>query len=150
MKKMVREGNKNFEKITDKELFVAGLSLYWAEGSKKTKKVQFCNSDPKLMNLLINWLKKFFQIDKDRLSARVGINEIHRKRESIVKKYWSETTGISLSQFRQTSFKKTKVHKVYENYDSHFGTLDVYVLKPGTLYYKILGLIEGLASVAQW
>lgn len=150
IKKMGEIGKIKFADISDQEFFVAGIALYWAEGSKKTVKLQFCNSDPKLINFLIKWLNRFFDIKTDRLSVRVAINEIHRTREAQVKKYWSEVTKIPLSQFRKTSFKKTTVHKVYENYERHFGTLDVSVLKPGELYYKILGFIEGLANVAQW
>lgn len=149
-KKMEEEGVGRFAVFTDNEFFATGLALYWAEGSKKTRRVQFCNSDPDLIKFLIKWLSRFFGIEVERFSARTAINEIHKNRDEIIKKYWSETTGIPISQFRKTSFKKTKLHKVYENYDNYFGVLDVNVLKPGELYYKIMGLIKGLAGVAQW
>ncbi|HEX6977227.1 MAG TPA: helix-turn-helix domain-containing protein [Patescibacteria group bacterium] len=146
-----KEGSKTIQNISKRELFLTGLALYWAEGSKKDGRLTFCNSDPNVIKFMIKWLKESFGIDKDRLVLRVGINEMHKEREEVVKKYWSELTGIPLSHFHKTSFKKSKVHKVYDNYDDHFGTLDVLVLKPGELYYKILGLIRALpnANVAQ-
>ena len=62
-----------------------------------------------------------------------------------IKDYWSKITGISLSQFRKTSWKKTKNKKVYLNFANHYGTLEVKVLKGSGVYYKILGLIYGLS-----
>jgi transcriptional regulator with XRE-family HTH domain len=142
------EGLQKFSNISDNELFVAGIALYWAEGSKKHKSVQLCNSDPKMINFHLKWLKKFFGIDINRLSARISINEVHRDREQTVKEYWSKQTNIPLTQFRKTMFKSSKVRKVYENHNDHYGVFDVYILKPSEIYYKILGLIEGLSSRA--
>lgn len=139
------EGINTLAKLSKREFLMAGIALYWAEGSKKNGKLSICNSDPYLIKFMLNWLKENFGIEKEKISLRVGINEIHRDRDKIVKKYWSKLTGIPLTQFSKTSFKKFPVHKVYKNYNEHFGTLTVLVLKPGVLYYKILGLIRGLS-----
>lgn len=139
-------GKKLLGKLVHREFFLVGIALYWAEGCKKVRKVHFSNSDPRMINFMIEWLEMFLGIKKDRLIAVVGINVIHKQREEIVKTYWVKTTGIPLSQFRKTSFKHTKAHKVYENFDNHYGTLSIEVLKPAEFYYKILGLVEGLAE----
>lgn len=141
-----KEGLERFKNLSGEEVFVAGISLYWAEGSKKKREVSFCNSDPNLINFMIYWLKRYFDVPNLRLRAVVGINEIHTKRESKVKKYWSEITGVPLEQFRKTSFKRVKNRKIYENFDDHYGTLSIKVLKGAGLCYKILGLIEGLSE----
>jgi len=139
-------GLSRFTSLKENEFFTAGLALYWGEGCRKTRRVQFCNSDPKLVNFLINWFVKFFEIDPKRMTCRVGINEIHRSREKEVRSRWSKITKIPLEQFRKTSFKKAKIQKVYENFNEHFGTLSIDILKPGEIYYKIIGLVEGLAE----
>lgn len=149
IKVMEKAGLNKFKNITDKDLFSAGVALYWAEGSKKTRKLGICNSDPEMVRFMIEWFSKFFNIHSDRLSLRVGINEIHKKRELKVRKYWSRVTGIPMSQFRKTSFKKVKNLKTYKNFKNHFGTIDLVVLKPGDLYYKMLGLIKGLSLSRQ-
>lgn len=147
IEKMNEFGRKRFKSISDSEFFVAGIALYWGEGSKKKREFYICNSDPNLVRFMILWLKRFFGVGIDRLKAVVGINEIHRERDEIVKKYWSQITGIPLSQFRRTSFKKSKVHKVYENFNDHYGTLAVHILKGCDFYYKMLGLITGLSEI---
>lgn len=140
-----REGSEIIGDISEREKLLIGLGLYWAEGTKKKRDVSFCNSDPNLINFMIEWLNICFGVERNEMKAIVGINEIHRSREDKVKKYWSKSTGLSLSQFRKTSFKKSKVHKVYDNYETHYGTLTVVVLKPARFYYRIMGLIGGLS-----
>ena len=140
----ILNGRKVFTSLNKRELLIAGISLYWAEGTKKSREVVFCNSDPKLIKFMITWLQMCFNIPIKRLNCNVGINEIHKEREGIVKKYWSKMTGIPLYQFRKTSFKKVKNKKVYANFNDHYGTLTVKLAQPGQLYYDIMGLIEGL------
>lgn len=144
-----KEGILALKNLTEEQFFASGLALYWAEGSKKGRSVSVCNSDPNLMIFMIKWLETFFNIKKEEMVVAVGINEIHKSREVLVKNYWAEVTGLSLSQFRKTSFKKAKVHKVYDNYDTHYGTLRVMVLKPTRIYYRIMGFIEGLSMAGR-
>ena len=98
---------------------------------------------------MIRWVRECFKVQRQDLVLTVGINEIHRNREKIVKEYWSDMTKIALFQFRKTSFKKAKLEKIYSNFNEHYGTLTVDVLKPARYYYKILGLIEGLSKAGR-
>lgn len=139
-------GIKTIKKLSNRELLITGTALYWAEGSKKSQSIDFCNSDPQLINFMIRWLKECFNVETKDLALHVGINEIHRNRDNIVKKYWSGITKIPLDQFRKTSFKKTNNKKIYKNFNDHYGTLVVKVLKPSRFYYKIMGFIEGLSQ----
>jgi transcriptional regulator with XRE-family HTH domain len=149
IKKTKNEGIKKLKNLSDNEFFVAGIALYWAEGSKKKREFFICNSDPEMIVFILRWINKFFGIEVDRLRAVVGINEIHRKREDVVKKHWSVITRIPLSQFRKTSFKKVKLNKVYANFNEHYGTLGITVLKGSDIYYKMLGLIAGLSEAGK-
>lgn len=140
-----QEGIEKLSRLSDRELLVTGLGLYWGEGSKKSRKVEFCNSDPRMIKFLTLWLRRCFNVDTKSLVCRVGINSIHAKRDTRVKNYWSKVIGIPLSQFRKTSYKYVINKKVYANFEDHYGTLTVRLAKPAPLYYKIMGLIEGLA-----
>lgn len=137
-------GKRIIKRLNKRELLLTGVALYWAEGTKKSREVTFCNSDSQLIQFMIEWLKQCFGISIDRLYCYIGINEIHRKRENIVKTYWSNITKIPQTQFSKTSFKKVVNKKFYANFDDHYGTLTVKVHRPGQLYYDIIGLIEAL------
>ena len=149
----VRQGKILGEKLlgtfSKKEFFTAGIALYWAEGNKRMKKIEFCNSDPNLVVFMINWFKLFYGLKIQDFRCYVGINAIHRARNDVVRTYWSKITHIPLSQFTKTSFKKSKPHKIYENFNDHFGTLSVRVVKPSRIVYNILGLIDALKLKSQ-
>ncbi len=148
--KMMEEFKKmGIEKIgylTERELLIAGIAFYWGEGYKKGRRLNFCNSDPAMLIFFLEWLKICFEVDPQDVKCRVGINEIHKKREQIVKEYWSKICGIPLNQFTATSFKKVQNKKVYDNFNNHYGTLSIEVRQPARFYGKIIGLIEGLSQ----
>lgn len=149
IKKMELFGEKSFKGLTDKEFFAAGVCLYWAEGSKKTRKLQICNSDPRLIIFMIEWFKRFFGLGTDRYSVRITMNQTQKDKEMEIKKYWSELTKIPITSFNKTNFTHVIPKKTFEDYKDYHGVFDMSVLKPGELYYKMLGLIHGLAGVAQ-
>jgi hypothetical protein len=142
----IKDGKSVIGVLTDRELLLTGIALYWGEGSKKKRSVELVNSDPGIMNLFIYWLQKCFQVKREDLICSVGINALHRVREQEVKEFWIRVTKLPLIQFRKTSFKKVKNVKVYDNFHDHYGTLRISLSKPSAVYYKIIGLIEGLAQ----
>lgn len=141
-----KEGEHYFNSISTKELDIAGLCLYWAEGSKKNRRIELCNSDPRLIRAFIKWLTICYQIPIKEFHCYVGINEAHRKREAVVKNYWKDITDIPLSNFTKTSFKHYPLRKIYDNFEEHFGTLSVKVERPARIFYQILGKIHGLSQ----
>jgi len=50
-------------KDSDKD-FIAGLMLFWAEGSKDKNKIIFSNSNIEMIRFFLNFLYKYFKIDK--------------------------------------------------------------------------------------
>ena len=144
-----KESVEEINILNDTELLVSGLCLYWGEGSKKQRELSWCNSDPQLMNFMILWLDRCYGVGIERLAVNVAINESHRNRDKIVRRYWNQITGIPMSQFRNTIFKKTKLYKKYENFNDHYGTLRIRVLKPGVLWYKIVSQIKALSLIGQ-
>ncbi len=144
IERLSQNGIDALKGLTQRELLIAGICLYWGEGSKKSDEFSFCNSDPEMLKFFLIWLKKCFEIESKDLKCSIGINVIHIGRENKVKKYWVETLGVKEDQFTKTSFKKTKNSKVYENFNDHYGTIRIRIRKPGELYYKIIGMIDGL------
>ena len=62
--------------LKEKELFITGIMLYWAEGWKKNSKyVAFANSDPKMIQLFLKFLHKICGIHKDRLHLGLHLYE---------------------------------------------------------------------------
>lgn len=141
-------GFERIRKVSNRELFLIGIALYWAEGSKgvRSERFVFVNSDPKMILIMIRWLKECMNVNSEDIVCRVGINEAHQTRIGEVESHWSDITGIPLTQFKRASFKKVANKKIYENFYEHYGTLDLLVRKCTKLFYEILGSIDGLSD----
>lgn len=84
--------------LSEKQLKVAGLMLYWGEGGKRNiKGIDFANSDPKMISLFLTFLRKLYQIDEKRL--RVYLYSYHSLPTPQLINYWSNLTQIPPAQF---------------------------------------------------
>ena len=140
-------GKESIGLLSTRELFLVGLSLYWAEGSKKRGRVRLCNSDPRLIKLYVKWLETCFGIKHSALTCRVTINEIHLFRRQEIEQYWSDVLGIPQLQFTKTTVIHARMKKVYEHMENYFGVLDVTAQKSANLNYQICGGIEQLGNL---
>lgn len=127
--------------LSGRDLFIAGLGLYWGEGSKKDS-VRFYNSDPNAVMFMMRWFREVMEIEDERFLMYININQIHKRRISAVIKYWSEVTNVAVGQFRKPFLIKTKNKKEYDNFSRHYGTLCVRISKSSTLLYQILEWIK--------
>lgn len=139
-------GLNKIGQLSPRELFLIGSALYWAEGDKKQRRVVFVNSDPNMILIFMEWLNICLNIPKERLCCRVEINQIHQKRLYDIQNYWAKLVNIPLTQFRQASFKKSQVNKIYQNNQDYHGSLQITVSKGTNLNYEILGYIDGIAE----
>lgn len=146
IKEWEKKGVKQIQKISNRDLLIAGISLYWGEGTRKTRHLSFSNSDPEMIKFMIRFFRKVCRIEKDRFTAYIGINKIHKNRVREVEEYWSKITNIPREQFTKTTLIKSKNKKVYKNFFIHYGTLTIRIKKSSELYYQMIGLIQGLVK----
>jgi transcriptional regulator with XRE-family HTH domain len=93
------EGSALIGALTDRELLIAGLAYYSGEGAKRDGVVTFANTDPRLIRFFMTWLRRFFEIDEQRLRVRLYLHQgLDLERANA---YWSALTGIPTSQFRE-------------------------------------------------
>lgn len=141
LKKM---GIKEMGKLTKRELFLAGVALYWAEGFKKDSRLGFANSDPAMIKFFLKWLGQCCHVPKQAIRVRVGLNISHQNRIKTVEDYWSKITGISKKHFQKPYFQKFIWKKEYPKPEEYFGVLRIRANKQLPLFRKINGWIEGL------
>ena len=146
-----RESGKNdIVSLSEREFFLTGVALYWAEGAKAAQtRLTFVNSDPKLIRYMYRWFRVCLHVNPNEFAPRIFVNEMHKKRERVLVEFWSSLLQLPKDQFGKVVFLKMKQKKVYENYDSYFGVLSLGVAKSSQLKYKILGLIEALGNTVK-
>lgn len=111
-----------YEKYKNDRIFIAGLCLYWAEGSKRASQLQFVNSDPKMITFMIGWLQKYLEIPKSKIFLRLSTHK-----DFITENYelfWAELTGISMNQFKKTSYRPNR-HGIYKKNPTYKGCIRI-------------------------
>jgi len=108
---------KRIGNISDREFLIAGLFLYWAEGSKtKTFSTALTNTNPKMLILFIRWLN-FFNVPKSKLKVHLHLYSDMNIKKQI--NFWSKILNIPISQFRKPYIKKTTLSSI--TYTNGFG-----------------------------
>jgi len=121
-------------------LFVAGVMLYEAEGTKSYSN-GFSNSDFRLINLYIKFLEKYFRLSKkENMSFRLYIHEIRKSDLERIKRFWSKKLIIDVNKFA-ISWKHNIVAKQQENLD-YVGQLSVNVRKMSHFISKMVTLSD--------
>ena len=138
------EAEKEIGLLTDRDLLIAGVALYWGEGTKVSSDVRFCNSNAELVIFAMKWMRQSLHVSESEFMMYVGINELHKDRLMEVVEYWSKVTRVPIEQFRKPTLFKVGNKKIYENFANYYGTITIRVAKSSKLLYKILGLIEAL------
>lgn len=136
---------KQLNRISDRDLLVAGVALYWGEGSKSDKsQLAFVNSDPEAIKFMFCWFKKIMHIKNEEFMPRIFINNIHKNRIKKVLKFWSKLLNLPEGQFGNPVFLGGRPKKVYENHDNYYGVLSLKIRKSSKIKYHVLGFIEAL------
>lgn len=117
------EAAQEYQQLKRKPLFLCGLMLYWAEGSKAVEIFNFMNSDPRLIRLMIRWIHEMCGISKDHIIASLYMHSVYAAEHPL--KYWRKVIGLPRTCYRRTVFKPTP-HTVKKN-TSYLGCMRIQV-----------------------
>ncbi|CAM5663546.1 hypothetical protein SALBM135S_00077 [Streptomyces alboniger] len=133
--------------LSDRELFLVGVGLYWAEGTKdkpyrRTEVLQFINSDPDMIRLYLRWLA-LLGVTHDRLTLRLSIHE--SADVGTAERHWAQVTGVDVSAFSRATLKKHNPRTRRKNTaDAYHGCLVIYVKQSADLYRRVEGAWYGI------
>lgn len=140
IEKIKTEARAEVPDLTQKELWLAGLMLYWAEGCK-SHRVGVANSDPEIIRFTMHWLRAFCRVPDSKF--RVYLHLHSGQNEVEMKTFWSKVTKLPISQFGKSYVKQEGTgHRKRVLYN---GTVSLAVCNRNLLY-KILGWIEGFSQ----
>jgi len=88
--------------LTPYQFKIAGVLIYWAEGSKNNGTI-ISNSDPALIKFMVDWFKRIHETPPEKLKARLNIHA--DQNDAKIKRYWSKITGIPLENFGKSYIK---------------------------------------------
>jgi len=104
--------------LSKRDLFIAGLMLYWGEGTKSHMyALELANTDPAVMKLFIHWLTKSLKAPKDKIKVRIQLYKDMDIDKTL--QFWSKTLYIPLCQFVKPQVKKSSSKRI--NHKGSFG-----------------------------
>lgn len=149
---IISKAKSEIGNLSKKDLFLIGVVLYWAEGSKEKEwnpgqKLAFSNMDSRIIQLFLRWLVEIAKVPKDMIGFEISIHETHKSRVPEVIDYWAKITRFQRSCFNKVYFKTAKIKKTNRHNigDTYFGLLRVTVKNSSTLVRKIAGWSDGVA-----
>lgn len=109
-----------------RELFLAGLFLYWGEGLKyKMDKLSISNTDPAIIKFFIRWLNISLSVPFKKIRILLHLYSDMDIRREI--EFWSKTLLIPLSQFTKPYIKKTSSESIDHKGSFGHGTCNAVV-----------------------
>lgn len=144
LKNFYQEQKKLIFPISKKELYLAGLFLYWGEGAKtQPSSLTISNTDPSILIFFIFWLKTTLNVAKNRLKVSLQLySDMNIKKEM---SYWSTALKIPLSQFNKPYVKITSSERINHKGGFGHGTCQVKI-GDARLSEKILMAIKTISD----
>lgn len=141
----VNAAKKEIENISEREFWLIGIAIYWAEGAKQkphnvSQRVSFCNYDYGMVLLFDKWLKEACHLKNDDLVYSIYMHRTADKEK--IKKFWEKLLNTKIERIY---FKKHNPKTIRKNTgDSYHGMLRIDIKKSTDLNRKILGWIQGI------
>lgn len=95
-------GREMARRFAENKDFVIGCMLYWAEGAKDRSVPMFCNSDPAMMAIYMNFLRKYFSdVDEERLRVSITCYLDCGMTLEEIQDYWLKVLDLQRSNLRK-------------------------------------------------
>jgi hypothetical protein len=102
----LKEARKDFILRRHEPLFHVGVSLYWAEGAKRSNQFLFVNTDKEMINVMLSWLERYTKYSRIDCGYRLFIHKLYAHEDCIG--YWVEELHVPRTTFKLSVFKETR------------------------------------------
>ena len=139
IKKSINEINQ----INLENLRLIGSALYAGEGGKSKNRVDFTNSNPQIIKIIMRFFREVCGVNKNKFRIQLAIHDENRIEDA--REYWSRITEIPTSQFMKVSLALSKYSKKKRKNRLPYGTVQIRI-SDVELFHKIYGWIQGISK----
>lgn len=106
MAQYIKEEKEKWLPLSEKELFLAGLFLYWGEGGKTLhNQLSINNTDPDVLKFILYWMRVALVVPKDKIQVFLHLySDMDTQKEL---NFWSKELNMSLNYFAKPYIKKS-------------------------------------------
>ena len=126
LKKIYNEEKKNILPLSKRDLFIAGLFLYWGEGGKTQEStLALSNTNPGTIRFFMYWVRNCCEVPEGKIRIKLHLyKDMNFDKEAI---FWEKQTGIPKMRFMKTYVKDSNKSSItYKNGFGH-GTCNIYI-----------------------
>src|SRR3989339_117846 len=136
-----KQAQKEISKISKDDLFLIGVSLYWAEGYKRGNwNVVFTNSDSDMNVIMLRFFRVCCFVPKEKIRLHLQVHQKDQVEKSI--NFWANKLKMPRKFFLKTTIQKNVIKKNTKR-RLPYGTLRIKI-NDVILVNKIRGWIKGL------
>jgi hypothetical protein len=108
---------KKIGKMSERDLFVSGFFLYWAEGTKtRNGAIEMTNTSPNMLKFFIHWLG-LFNVPREKMKVHLHLYSDMNVKKQI--QFWARTLSLPVSQFNKPYIKANSMSSI--TYKNGFG-----------------------------
>ncbi len=145
-KVIISDAIREIDGISQRELKLIGIALYWAEGHKAgARGVDFVNTDPAMIRLMMRWFREICHVHEKQFRIRLQIHSQDNLEKSVG--YWSQITGLPVGQFTKAYAKISPSSKRKTGNLAIYGICSIRI-SDIALITKIQGWIKGLMALS--
>ena len=142
----MKKAKKDIGNISNRELFILGFALYWAEGGKTRKGTfYFGNTDPFMLKVCLKWLI-LLEVPKDKL--RIKLHLYKDMEQDKIMSFWKETLGVKLSQFDKPYIKNSRLTDLTYKNGFGKGTCNIIYYNTELTSYVLMGIRHIINEIA--
>lgn len=113
----------NLLPLSEKELFIAGIFLYWGEGGKHKGQLSVSNTNPNVLKFVLFWMTHVLKVPLGKIKANLHLYKDMDVEETI--NYWARTLNLPKEQFSKPYIKKSnRADLTYKSFG--YGTCRLY------------------------
>ncbi|MDO8470137.1 MAG: helix-turn-helix domain-containing protein [bacterium] len=129
--------------FSKRDLYIAGLFLYWGEGSKtRVSELEVANTDPAVPKFFIYWTTHCLNLEKEKIRVHLHLYSDMNIESEIA--YWSHALKLPREQFTKPYIKKNSSQSINRGTFGH-GTCTIKISN-ARVAEKIL---QGLKAVRE-
>lgn len=136
------EARSEVPALVTEPLWVAGTSLYWAEGSKTSNCLSLSNSDPAALRLFIHWVRTYVNGSAEFV---LKLNLHFNNDEKAARAFWSCELPLDSPEFYKT-FVKPEGTGHRKNHLAH-GVCTVRMRRSTDAFHRVMAWVEALPGL---
>jgi len=138
------EQKKKIFPFSGRDLFIAGLFLYWGEGSKTlSTSVSVSNTDPSVINFFAYWAANVLNVPKEKMHISLHLyNDMDIEKEI---RFWSNKLNIPKNQFTKPYIKTSLSTRINQKGGFGHGTCNLRISN-ARLSEKVLMAIKAISD----